>query len=237
MLMHRKVLIYLMMMVVKVLIQFEGRAKWAISLEKPNIRKDEGGHGTHFAGIIGSRTYEVAKKVDLFAIGTLNGRAVNKATEAGLHIVIAAGNENINACEKSPGREAGPITVGATNSSDASSKFSKFGQCVDIFAPGEDIESTYIGPDVKISSGTSMAAPRIAGIVSYFLSLQPEIWSEFATGLIKPQDLKKRITRYGIRGKITGLDDTSRNILAFNGGGGGGGGNLTDLWMIWWYER
>ena len=61
----------------------------------------------------------------------------------------------------------GPITVGATNNKDSKASFSNFGRCVDVFAPGEDILSTFTWSKTVSMSGTSMASPHIAGLLSY----------------------------------------------------------------------
>ena len=72
-----------------------------------------------------------------------------------------------------------------------------------------------------------MASPHIAGLLSY-LSLQPDVTSEFYTQAIEPADLKNKLIKYGTKGVLTGLDSVSPNILAFNGAGG----NLTDFWSL-----
>ena len=66
------------------------------------------------------------------------------------------------------------ITVGATDINDARSSFSNWGSCVDIFAPGTDITSTWKGSDsdTKTISGTSMACPHVAGKEKWFIMLE-----------------------------------------------------------------
>lgn len=73
-------------------------------------------------------------------------------------MVVAAGNENRDALNSSPARATGAITVGATTIADTRASFSNFGSAVDIFAPGQDITSTWIGSTNAINtiSGTSM---------------------------------------------------------------------------------
>ena len=88
--------------------------------------------------------------------------AVADAVDAGVKIVVAAGNENTDACTVSPASEPKAITVGSTTSSDARSGFSNYGSCVDVWAPGLSITSACYTSDTVtcIKSGTSMASPR-----------------------------------------------------------------------------
>lgn len=147
--------------------------------------------------------------------------AVNAATKAGVHFAVAAGNENQDACNVSPAGAKGPVTVGATNVGDGRAYFSNWGSCVDIFAPGVNILSVgTTSPSASaIMSGTSMASPHIAGLLTYFVSLQPSTDSEFSVrGAVTTEELKKHLVAFGTVGVITELDDQSPNVLAFNGG-------------------
>jgi serine protease len=92
--------------------------------------------------------------------------AVNGAINRGVTFAVAAGNSNANACNSSPARVPNAITVGSTTSTDARSSFSNFGTCVDIFAPGSSIRSTWSTSDTATNtiSGTSMASPHVAGV-------------------------------------------------------------------------
>jgi cerevisin len=155
--------------------------------------------------------------------------AVNGAVRAGVHFAVAAGNENQDACNTSPAAAEGAVTVGATALNDDRAYFSNWGKCVDIFAPGVNILSTYIGSTKAVAtlSGTSMASPHICGLLSYYLSLQPSTDSEFATtGFLTPAQLKKHLIAFGTKDILTDLDEESPNVLAYNGGGQ----NLTEFW-------
>ncbi|WFD32630.1 cerevisin [Malassezia sp. CBS 17886] len=100
-------------------------------------------------------------------------RAVDGAVASGMHFAVAAGNENQDACLVSPAAAKNPITVGASTIGDDRAYFSNTGECVDIFAPGLNVLSTWNagGRSVNTISGTSMASPHIVGLLSYLLSI------------------------------------------------------------------
>ncbi|KAJ3556664.1 hypothetical protein NM688_g1901 [Phlebia brevispora] len=101
--------------------------------------------------------------------------AVNAAVDAGVHFAVAAGNDNRDACNYSPAAAENAVTVGASTIGDERAYFSNYGKCVDVFAPGLNIKSTYIGSKhaTTTMSGTSMASPHTAGMLAYLLSLYP----------------------------------------------------------------
>ncbi|KAF3167545.1 serine protease [Orbilia oligospora] len=154
--------------------------------------------------------------------------AVNAAVDNGVHFAVAAGNDNADACNYSPAAANKAVTVGASTLADARAYFSNHGKCVDIFAPGLNIQSTWIGSDTAVNtiSGTSMASPHIAGLLAYFVSLQPAKDSAFAVGELTPAALKKSMVSIASPGKLRDLPKETVNLLAFNGGGSS---NLTDI--------
>lgn len=99
--------------------------------------------------------------------------AVNGAVANGLHLAVAAGNEDQDACNVSPANARRPVTVGASTIRDERAYFSNWGSCVDIFAPGLNILSTWNEGRNSIAalSGTSMATPHIVGLMAYLLSI------------------------------------------------------------------
>ena len=148
-------------------------------------------------------------------------RAVNGAVEAGIHFAVAAGNDNADSCSYSPAAAEQAITVGASAFDDSRAYFSNFGKCNDIFAPGLSIESTWIGRPGAINtiSGTSMASPHIAGLLAYYLSLQPDSDSDYAVAAITPKKLKENVISIATAGALSDVPSDTKNLLAWNGGG------------------
>ena len=104
-------------------------------------------------------------------------RAIVEATNAGIVMVGAAGNQAGNSCEHSPASAKVGIAVGATNRHDEVTMFTNTGPCTDIMAPGVDIKSASIQCDTctKTMSGTSMAGPHAAGAAAVILGLKPQL--------------------------------------------------------------
>ncbi|PTA67931.1 S8 family peptidase [Deinococcus arcticus] len=173
------------------------------------------------SGVIAGVNWAVTNKGSATAVGNMSlgggasqavDDAVNNAASKNLIMAVAAGNENQNACNVSPARAASAITVGSTTNTDARSSFSNFGTCVDIFAPGSNITSTWIGSTSATNtiSGTSMASPHVAGALALLVAGGNTTNSAATSALINA----------ATTGKVTGAGTGSPNRLLFTGTGG-----------------
>lgn len=143
--------------------------------------------------------------------------AVRNAVASGVTFVVAAGNSNANACTGSPNRVAEAITVGSTTRTDARSSFSNFGACVDIFAPGSDITAAWFQNDTQLRtiSGTSMAAPHVAGVAALYLGKQSSA---------SPIEVFDAVLGDATVGVLSSLGNGSPNLLAWVDPTDGGNG-------------
>jgi len=175
------------------------------------------GSGTN-AGVIAGVDYvtknaAVGSSVASMSLGggvsTALDAAVNAAVKKGIPFAVAAGNDNLNACNYSPARAADAITVGATDNKDNRASYSNYGTCVDIFAPGTSITSDWIGRTTATNtiSGTSMATPHVAGVMAMRLSLDPGMTPSEMAGWFKSN---------GVQGVVNSAGTGSPNLFLYS---------------------
>ncbi|RGB37101.1 peptidase S8/S53 domain-containing protein [Rhizophagus diaphanus] len=162
--------------------------------------------GLNFIGETHSKS-ESKKSVVNMSLGGPISKVVNDAvkqlTNAGVHVVVAAGNESQDACNVSPASEPSAITVGATEkNSDVVTDFSNFGKCIDIFAPGRDIKgANFEGNNgTVIFSGTSQATPHVAGTIALIIAKD---------GNKSPAEMATALKTLSTKGVVKGLKSGS----------------------------
>ncbi|KAF9521960.1 serine protease [Crepidotus variabilis] len=134
--------------------------------------------------------------------------AVTALTGDGIHVTVAAGNDNTDAKDTSPARTPSAVTVGASTISDTAASFSNYGSIVDIYAPGQDVISSYNTDDnaSKSLSGTSMATPHVAGLIAYFA----------ATDNLAPAAMEAKLKNMCLKDKLSAVPSGTINCLAHN---------------------
>ncbi|KAF8950458.1 hypothetical protein BGZ46_004526 [Entomortierella lignicola] len=173
-----------------------------------------------FSGIIAgmdwvARRARGTKAVVNMSLGGGKSQAVDQALtnlyNSGIPSIVAAGNDpNTDACNGSPSGAQGSFTIGASDINDRVASFSSLGQCVDIFGPGVNIKSAWIGSSTatNIISGTSMATPHVVGVAALLLSSD--------SSLNTAQSVYDRLLQTATTNVIQGYLNGSPNRLVFN---------------------
>ena len=138
--------------------------------------------------------------------------AVKRLIADGVATAVAAGNGNFlgmaqNACNYSPARVPEAITIGATTNTDTKASYSNYGSCVDFFAPGSGITSSWIGAgntETNTISGTSMATPHVVGVAALYLQSNP---------LATPQQVRDALFAATTKSVVKSANTTNNHLL------------------------
>ncbi|KAG9524249.1 alkaline serine protease, partial [Aureobasidium melanogenum] len=157
-------------------------------------------------------------------VSTAFNSLIDAATQQGVLSVVAAGNgisdprtgefeEAIDASRTSPASATSALTIGAIGSNNARAYFSNYGSTVDVFAPGLNVVSAWIGSNsaTQVESGTSMACPHVVGLALYLKGLESSLSSPAAT--------TNRIIALATTGQGTDLRSGSPNRIIYNNSG------------------
>ncbi|WP_125720677.1 S8 family serine peptidase [Pseudoalteromonas rubra] len=141
--------------------------------------------------------------------------AVTNAVNKGISFVVAAGNENSDACTRSPASTPAAITVASSTSSDGRSGFSNWGKCIDVFGPGSSIKSAWIGSNsaTRTISGTSMASPHVAGVAALYLKDNPTH---------SPAQVVGALTSSATSNELSDVKGSPNKLVYAKAGNGGG---------------
>ena len=134
-------------------------------------------------------------------------QAVTNLWNSGVFLAVAAGNDNVDACTESPSGAPSVFTVAASEKTDAKASYSNWGTCVELYAPGSAIKSTYLATTMTLS-GTSMATPHVVGVSALYKA---------TFGDAPSATVSNWITNNATTGVITGNGSGTPNRLLFKG--------------------
>jgi len=170
------------------------------------------GSGTNVLGgmdwIVANGRLPAIMTVSLAAQGRSESsrQAVDRVVNAGVVVTVGAANDNVDTCTMTYGFIPSAISVGATDSNDQRARFSNFGPCNDIYAPGVSIFSAWNDADdgVRTISGTSMATPMAAGAAALLLEQDPTR---------SPAKVLEKMLEMSIKGVISDLQAGDPDML------------------------
>lgn len=158
-----------------------------------------------------TQSSKVVKSVINMSLGGGFSRALNKAIEYGVkkdnnfYVVVAAGNEDQDACNGSPSSVKSILTVMASAQDDNRAWFSNWGSCAELYSPGLNVLSTIPNGQTAVYSGTSMASPVLAGVLNHYLDMYPDM---------NMKAIKKKLVSMASKDVISGeRDGTSKDLV------------------------
>ena len=133
-------------------------------------------------------------------------QAVTSLWNSGVFLAVAAGNDNVDACTESPSGAPSVFTVAASTKTDAKASYSNWGTCVEAYAPGSAIVSTYLAGTTMSLSGTSMATPHVVGVAALYKA---------TNGNQPSRTVANWLITNATSGVITGNPSGTPNLLLF----------------------
>ena len=123
-----------------------------------------------------------------------------------MYVVVAAGNEDSDACNTSPASARGILTIMASDKYDNRAYFSNYGTCADLYSPGVDILSTIPNGKTAVYSGTSMATPNLVGVLNHYLDQFPGL---------NMKAIKEKMMQDASKNKLSGNPKKTNNLLVY----------------------
>lgn len=146
------------------------------------------------------------------SLGGGKSLAMNRAVEnmvktsGTFYIVVAAGNENSDACRTSPASARGILTVMAMGRDDQRAYFSNYGKCCSIYGTGVEVKSTIPGGKTAVYSGSSMSTPQIVGALNHYLDQFPQM---------NMKQIKEKMLEDTTKDTIEGNPKFTPNLMSF----------------------
>ncbi|WP_167535933.1 S8 family serine peptidase [Streptomyces vinaceus] len=172
------------------------------------------------AGLIAGMDYVAAQArlqnkpaiMDVSAVLAKNALVDTAATVASdLNVlpIVAAGNQEADACGYSPASADNVMTVSATNKFDEEASFTNAGTCQGIYAPGEGITAAAAAGGSAVRSSTQMAAAHTAGVAALYKAANPNATST---------DIAEWLTFECTKDAITNVTKATTNCLLYTAG-------------------
>lgn len=141
----------------------------------------------------------------------LFSEAIGNASDNGTTVVVAAGNDGIDASWFCPANVERACTVASIGTGHALSNFSNFGDLVDVAAPGEGIMSSVPGGSFESKDGTSMASPHVAAVAAQIKTANPDMNADEVVSAIKGTAQNINVQNIG-----TGMVRLAPNLFGLN---------------------
>ena len=169
-------------------------------------------HITKTKSLSKTNTSKKIKSIINMSLGGGFSKALNTAIEYGVknddnfYVVVAAGNEDEDACNGSPPSVKSIFTVMASDKDDNRAWFSNWGSCSDVYSPGVNVLSTIPNGKTAVYSGTSMASPVVAGVLNHYVDMYSDL---------NMLQIKKKVLSMSTKNAISGKKRSTVSDLIY----------------------